>query len=97
VGALLLGVVPLEFGRKTRNSVIQAMTIPTMTKNMSGLERAGLFSGGGVGDSMIGWMQKLPLVRFFCSVVNMCFYRGFCKKTVRNCGFSMVKTWWNAW
>ena len=95
---LLFGVVPLGFGRKIINSVIEAMMIPAMMKNMRGLEKAGRFSGGGVGDSMISWMQNLPFAAiFFCGVVRVCFCRGFCKKVVRNCGFLMVKSWWNVW
>jgi hypothetical protein len=52
-GALLGGVVPLGLGRKARNSTIEATIMPRMMKNMSGLEKAGLFSGGGVGDSIV--------------------------------------------
>jgi hypothetical protein len=97
-GALLGGVMPLGFGRKTRNNTIQAMTIPTMTKNMSGLEKAGRFSGGGVDDCMGGWMQKMPFdAVFFSGVVKMRFFRGFCQTVVQNCGFWMVKSWWDVW
>jgi hypothetical protein len=39
--------------------VIEAIMIPATMKNMRGLEKAGRFSGGGVGDSMVGWMQNL--------------------------------------
>jgi hypothetical protein len=62
---LLCGVVPLGFGRKIINSVIEAMMIPAMIKNMSGLEKAGRFSGGGGDDVMIGWMQKYHLMQGF--------------------------------
>lgn len=61
--------MPLGLGRKIRNNVIEATMIPRMMKNMSGLEKAGLFSGGGVGDSMVGWMQKPRSLQFF-------FWRG---------------------
>ncbi len=68
--------------------------MPAMIKNISGLEKAGLFSGGGVGDSMIGLMQNPAFVAVFISgVVKVCFCRGFLRKVVRNCGFLMVKTW----
>jgi hypothetical protein len=46
-------VVPLGLGRKVRNSTREATIMPRMMKNMSGLEKAGLFSGGGVGDSIV--------------------------------------------
>jgi hypothetical protein len=98
VGVLLFGVVPLGFGRKIINSVIEAMMMPAMIKNISGLEKAGLFSGGGVGDSMIGWMQNLARTAvLFFGVVKVYFCRGFWEKAVLNCGFLMVKTWWIAW
>ena len=39
--------------------------MPRMMKNMSGLEKAGLFSGGGVGDSMVVGCKKYRLPQFF--------------------------------
>jgi hypothetical protein len=54
--------------------------MPRMTKNMSGLEKAGLFSGGGVGDSMVVGCKKNDT----CNVFSWCgldaFLRGFLRK-----------------
>jgi hypothetical protein len=90
---VLFGVVPLGFGRKIRNSVIEAMMIPAMMKNMRGLEKAGRFSGGGVGVSMVGWMQICRSLRFFSRRGEDGFLQGFCEKVMPTCGFWMVKTW----
>ncbi|WP_260740896.1 hypothetical protein [Tunturiibacter lichenicola] len=51
-----------------------------MMKNMRGLEKAGRFSGGGVGVSMVGWMQICRSLRFFCGVGKMVFSGFFAKK-----------------
>lgn len=46
--------VPLGFGRRMIKSAIEAMTMQVMTMSRSGLQKAGLLSGGGVGeDAMV--------------------------------------------
>ena len=68
---MVWGVVPLGFGRKIRNRVIEAMMMPAMMKNIRGLEKAGLFSGDGVGVSMGNRMPKKEIFAcFFLCVVK---------------------------
>jgi hypothetical protein len=90
---LLWGVVPDGLGRKIRNSAIEATIIPRIMKNMSGLEKAGLFSGGGVGDSMmVRCKYAIPAIfpGFFSAMVEMRFCRGFCENVEAICGFIVV-------
>ena len=50
---------PLGFGRRTMKSAIEAMMMQVMTMSRTGLQKAGLLSGGGTGeDAMAGWMQN---------------------------------------
>ena len=60
--------------------------IPTMMKNMRGLEKAGRFSGGGVGVSMVGWMQICRSLRFFAAWGKW-FFQGFLRKSNANLWF----------
>jgi hypothetical protein len=47
-------------------SAIEATMIQVMTMSRRGLEKAGLLSGGGVGeDAMDGWMQNSLVCDFF--------------------------------
>ena len=51
--------LPLGFGRRMIKSAIEAMTMQVMTMSRRGLQKAGLLSGGGVGEeAMGGWMQN---------------------------------------
>jgi hypothetical protein len=51
--------LPLGFGWKMIKSAIEAMTMQVMTMSRRGLQKAGLLSGGGVGEDAIGgWMQN---------------------------------------
>jgi hypothetical protein len=56
----LCSPLPLGFGRRMRKSAMAPATMQVMTMSNKGLENAGLFSGGGVGeDAMGGWMQDV--------------------------------------
>jgi hypothetical protein len=79
-GALLWGVVPPGLGRKVRNSTIEATIMPRMMKNMSGLEKAGLFSGGVVGGSIVVGCKKALAAMFFSGVVGGAFLQEFLRK-----------------
>jgi hypothetical protein len=47
-------------------SAIEAITMQVMTMSRTGLQKAGLFSGGGTGeDAMGGWMQNARECDFF--------------------------------
>lgn len=46
--------VPLGFGRKMRKRAIEAMTMQVMTISRTGLQKAGLLSGGGTGEDAMG-------------------------------------------
>jgi len=45
---------------------------------MSGLEKAGLFSGGGVGESMMVGCKNAGGCSFY-GALDMCFFREFCE------------------
>jgi hypothetical protein len=58
--------LPLGFGWKMIKSAIEAITMQVMTMSRTGLQKAGLLSGGGTGeDAMGGWMQNGRECDFF--------------------------------
>jgi hypothetical protein len=51
--------LPLGLGRRMIKSAIAPTTMQVMTMSRRGLQKAGLLSGGGVGEAaMSGWMQN---------------------------------------
>ncbi|WP_353063377.1 hypothetical protein RBB77_19125 [Tunturibacter psychrotolerans] len=68
-------------------SAIEAMTMQVMTISRSGLQKAGRWSGGGMGEgAMGGWMQNARGCDFFLmrwsGVLD-----GFCERVTAECFF----------
>jgi hypothetical protein len=58
--------LPLGFGRRIRKTAIAPATTQIMTISRRGLQKACLFSGGGVGEEAMGsWMQNVGVRGFF--------------------------------
>jgi hypothetical protein len=80
VVAGLVWLLPLGLGRRMRKSAIAPTTTQVMTIRRSGLQKACLFSGGGVGEEvMCGWMQDGKFVNFLWRGERV-FFWGFLRK-----------------
>lgn len=91
---LLWGVVPLGFGRKIKKSVTKAMMMPAMIRNIRGLEKAGLFSGGGVCVSIGSWMRKKgDTCVLFSSRGQDPFLQGVLQERAARSWFFLVRSW----
>jgi hypothetical protein len=43
-----------------------------------------------------GMRPSMSEATMFFGVVGVCFCWGFCENVVEDCGFLMVKSWWDA-
>jgi hypothetical protein len=76
----LVWLLPLGLGRRMTKSAIAAATTQVMTISRRGLQKACLFSGGGVGEEAIwGWMQDVKFVKFLLRDERE-FFQGFLQK-----------------
>ena len=75
--------LPVGLGRRIRKAAIAPATTQAMMISKRGLQKAGRFSGGGVGeDAIYCWMQDGEFVKFLWRGERV-FFRGF-----------LAKTWW---